>query len=111
MRGFIAAIIVAFFTWQSALAKDHDDYPDHAQCLINWDFGMTCKEVRDLLIVQIKDWSADNCPQCPEMPCGEKCLYEYNDEESNEDESEGEDFPDLHIPEEGKWSNSFIVQL
>ena len=33
------------------------------------------------------------------------------DETSDEYESDGEDFPELHIPEGGKWINSSIVQL
>ncbi|KAJ1100800.1 hypothetical protein NDU88_005875 [Pleurodeles waltl] len=45
--------------------------PLHAQCRVEWNFGVPCWNVYVALVSQIKLWStADNCQQG-----GEKCLY------------------------------------
>ncbi|XP_078090953.1 uncharacterized protein LOC144507667 [Mustelus asterias] len=45
--------------------------PIHAQCSVEWTFGIPCKSVYLELVTQIKAWkTADNCANG-----GEKCLY------------------------------------
>ncbi|KAM4689484.1 uncharacterized protein O3C94_007566 [Discoglossus pictus] len=46
--------------------------PFHAQCRLEWTFGISCLEVCSTLVNQILLWtSVDNCRQG-----GEKCLYD-----------------------------------
>ncbi|KAM8967143.1 uncharacterized protein RCH25_025836 [Pelodytes ibericus] len=46
--------------------------PLHAQCKLEWNFGIPCFDVYAALVTQIKLWTtADNCEQG-----GEKCLYD-----------------------------------
>ncbi|KAE8596105.1 hypothetical protein XENTR_v10015970 [Xenopus tropicalis] len=46
--------------------------PLHAQCKLEWRFGITCYDVYIALVTQIKQWtSIDTCQQG-----GERCLYE-----------------------------------
>uniref|UniRef100_A0A8C5R486 C-type lectin domain-containing protein n=1 Tax=Leptobrachium leishanense TaxID=445787 RepID=A0A8C5R486_9ANUR len=52
--------------------------PLHAQCRLEWNFGISCNNVYVALVTQIKLWtSKDNCKQG-----GERCLYEL--ESANE---------------------------
>lgn len=45
--------------------------PLHAQCNVEWFFGIPCHDVFIALVTQIKQWTtADNCAHG-----GEKCLY------------------------------------
>ncbi|XP_067855039.1 uncharacterized protein [Heptranchias perlo] len=45
--------------------------PLHAQCSVEWTFGIPCNNVYLDLVTQIKEWkTADNC-----VNGGEKCLY------------------------------------
>ncbi|XP_051872545.1 uncharacterized protein LOC127570767 isoform X1 [Pristis pectinata] len=45
--------------------------PLHAQCRVEWTFGIPCNNVYLELVSQIKEWkTADNCANG-----GEKCLY------------------------------------
>ncbi|KAM4705170.1 uncharacterized protein WCC33_010037 [Rhinophrynus dorsalis] len=46
--------------------------PLHAQCKLEWNFGISCFNVYTALVMQIRDWTTeDNCKQG-----GERCLYE-----------------------------------
>ncbi|CAH2282343.1 Hypothetical predicted protein [Pelobates cultripes] len=46
--------------------------PLHAQCRLEWTFGISCFDVYVTLVTQIKLWRTDdNCKQG-----GERCLYE-----------------------------------
>uniref|UniRef100_V9L069 Uncharacterized protein n=1 Tax=Callorhinchus milii TaxID=7868 RepID=V9L069_CALMI len=45
--------------------------PLHAQCSVKWTFGVSCANVYEELVTQIKKWkTAENCAHG-----GEKCLY------------------------------------
>uniref|UniRef100_A0A3P8WSV5 Uncharacterized protein n=1 Tax=Cynoglossus semilaevis TaxID=244447 RepID=A0A3P8WSV5_CYNSE len=45
--------------------------PLHAQCKVDWYFGITCQLVSELLISQIKEWeSMSGCSMG-----GQRCLY------------------------------------
>ncbi|XP_077127930.1 uncharacterized protein LOC143783397 [Ranitomeya variabilis] len=47
--------------------------PFHAQCRLEWNFGVSCYSVYTSLVMQIKLWtSMDNCMK----EGGERCLYE-----------------------------------
>ncbi|KAM9308127.1 uncharacterized protein PAF06_012274 [Gastrophryne carolinensis] len=47
--------------------------PFHAQCSLEWNFGISCFHVYTSLVTQIKLWtSVDNCLKGG----GERCLYE-----------------------------------
>ncbi|KAG8443212.1 hypothetical protein GDO86_011859 [Hymenochirus boettgeri] len=46
--------------------------PLHAQCRLEWNFGITCFNIYTTLVNQIKQWTTvDSCKQG-----GERCLYE-----------------------------------
>ncbi|XP_051785274.1 uncharacterized protein LOC127528441 isoform X2 [Erpetoichthys calabaricus] len=44
--------------------------PLHAQCKVDWYFGIPCHDVYDELVSQIKKWSKADC-----IDGGEKCMY------------------------------------
>jgi hypothetical protein len=57
-------------------------YPWHASCRIEWNLGESCDSVHQKLHDQMTAWNMDSpCPgisdTCPQMPCGQKCLYQF----------------------------------
>ncbi|XP_039610214.1 uncharacterized protein LOC120530109 isoform X2 [Polypterus senegalus] len=44
--------------------------PLHAQCKVDWYFGIPCHDVYEALVSQIKKWSKADC-----VDGGEKCMY------------------------------------
>merc|ERR1711962_534274 len=56
-------------------------YPLHASCRLQWSFStLSCPQVRQQLERQMRAWEGDsNCgttsSSCPELPCGQLCLY------------------------------------
>ncbi|KAB7497637.1 hypothetical protein Anas_07151 [Armadillidium nasatum] len=52
-------------------------YPTHASCKVTWQFGRPCKQVKDALINQIKEWSSNSCSS------KQQCGYEYYGEDGN----------------------------
>ncbi|XP_072431988.1 uncharacterized protein [Chiloscyllium punctatum] len=62
--GLVALLVFAVLTGTTG-------GPLHAQCSVEWTFGIPCNSVYLELVTQIKAWrTADNCAQG-----GEKCLY------------------------------------
>jgi len=57
-------------------------YPFHASCHIKWEVESSCESLQNRLINQMRQWEGDSlCPgtseACPDLPCGQKCLYNY----------------------------------
>jgi len=75
---FACVCVIFFAIFQTA---DVFSYPWHASCKIKWVVPTTCETVRNQLINQMNQWQGDsNCGQvddCPSMPCGQNCLYEF----------------------------------
>ncbi|XP_062898455.1 uncharacterized protein LOC134343618 [Mobula hypostoma] len=74
-----AAIMMGTRSWRSVLVAflllgafpSIAGGPLHAQCRVEWTFGISCYTVYLQLVSQIKEWkTADNCANG-----GEKCLY------------------------------------
>jgi len=56
-------------------------YPWHASCKIQWDIPHTCSHFRERIVDQMNAWQGDSMcpttsPSCPELPCGQNCLYQ-----------------------------------
>jgi len=61
-------------------------YPWHASCQIQWTVDDSCESFKHNIINQINAWEGDEiCPgtssDCPNMPCGQKCLYAFVSED------------------------------
>merc|ERR1712098_400540 len=60
-------------------------YPNHASCNISWNIPLPCSTFKEQLVQQFKLWEGPGlCPNettkaCPEMPCGQNCLYELSE--------------------------------
>lgn len=56
-------------------------YPWHASCVISWAIPQTCDTVKSLIVEQLKLWETSDCPgtsaDCPSLPCGQRCLYNF----------------------------------
>uniref|UniRef100_A0A3B5KYY7 Uncharacterized protein n=1 Tax=Xiphophorus couchianus TaxID=32473 RepID=A0A3B5KYY7_9TELE len=44
--------------------------PIHAECKVDWYFGIPCRVVYESLVSQIKKWTTSSC-----MAGGQRCLY------------------------------------
>jgi len=78
---FFSLIFVVFFT-VFQIANNIHAFRFHASCEIEWTIPVGCNEIKDQLINQMNVWNDDsNCgtvsPTCPELPCGQNCLYKY----------------------------------
>lgn len=56
-------------------------YPWHASCKIQWEINGSCDSFKSRIVNQINAWQGDSlCPttsaSCPELPCGQNCLYD-----------------------------------
>ena len=74
-------------------------YPWHASCKIDWQFPGSCSAVRAQIVGQMNAWQVSEVslrpllcqshhpgqgdalcpgtsPSCPELPCGQNCLYD-----------------------------------
>jgi len=63
-------------------------YPFHASCKVTWTVPTTCEDFETRIVAQMRAWEGDsNCGQvsnsCPDLPCGQKCLYEYTGTSGN----------------------------
>jgi len=64
-------------------------YPWHASCRLQWTFtSLSCPQVGQKLERQMEAWEGDsNCgvtsSSCPELPCGQLCLYTLVDSSSS----------------------------
>merc|ERR1711874_548067 len=56
-------------------------YPWHASCRVKWAFSSPCSQVSTRLVAQMVVWEGPSLcpmaptPSCPELPCGQRCLY------------------------------------
>merc|ERR1711963_181612 len=62
-------------------------YPWHASCQVEWVVPGTCESIKTQLIDQMNLWEGDsNCGKvsdtCPSLPCGQNCLYEFTEVDS-----------------------------
>jgi len=83
----ISILLFVFFYIQHCSAFFR--YPWHASCKIEWQFSENCNDVRNRIIRQIDNWQGDalcptTSPSCPELPCGQNCLYELTKSTENE---------------------------
>merc|ERR1711915_67637 len=63
-------------------------YPWHASCKINWEIPESCQTFKSKIISQMNAWQGDSlCPgtsnSCPDMPCGQRCLYQFRESSQN----------------------------
>jgi len=63
-------------------------YPWHASCVINWSIPQTCDTVKSLIVKQLQQWESSECPgvseDCPSLPCGQLCLYNFTSWDSED---------------------------
>lgn len=70
------------------LASAWNRYPWHASCKVEWEVPGPCYNFKNNIINQINAWEGDDlCPgvssDCPNMPCGQNCLYEFVSEQGD----------------------------
>jgi len=64
-------------------------YPWHASCTVQWSVPGTCKSFHTSIVAQLKAWEGpglcpnSSTPTCPQMPCGQNCLYTYKETQDN----------------------------
>merc|ERR1712168_129961 len=82
---YIRAVVCAtLLTCTQGLFK----YPWHASCKIQWEIPQTCSHFRDKIVDQMNAWQGDSMcpttsPSCPELPCGQNCLYQVQETSEN----------------------------
>ena len=111
MSCYLVITIVALLGSTSA-----QNYPDHAECTVEWQIPLGCDAVRSGLIDIMGDWAGDEnngrdkCPttsaQCPRLPCGQRCLYTYKAQESSQTKLFG-----VHLTPAKLYSDSFNFEL
>jgi len=79
MASSVLVLVASFFIWTSA-----NGYPFHASCQIEWQIKSECNVVKQKIIGQMQAWNTNtSCPtvneSCPKMPCGQRCLYTYDE--------------------------------
>ncbi|PIK58904.1 hypothetical protein BSL78_04216 [Apostichopus japonicus] len=68
---FKGAFVILPVVLAVLVARECFSYPLHAQCTIEWKFGVSCQNVSDKLQAQIKKWNGkEGCASG-----GERCLY------------------------------------
>merc|ERR1712061_68130 len=77
MKNLLVAILITLLGKNHAFFK----YPWHASCKIDWQFPGSCSAVRAQIVGQMNAWQGDalcpgTSPSCPELPCGQNCLYD-----------------------------------
>lgn len=85
MVSVILVGVASFFILRSTGAFG---MPLHASCQIGWEFERDCNDIKSGLINQMNAWRGDSTcgtvsESCPDLPCGQNCLYEYINEEGN----------------------------
>merc|ERR1712029_369958 len=85
MKYQILTHIFFLFKVSSAFFK----YPWHASCKIEWEFSHSCQDVQNKIEEQINLWQGDSLcpgtsPSCPDLPCGQNCLYQLTSSSSGQ---------------------------
>jgi len=107
MVSAVVFAVASFFIIRSASGSMF-----HAECEVNWQVPIPCEQVRDGLVTMMNTWTGDtNCgvvnpPQCPSLPCGQKCLYEYKSDQSTDSKIFG-----VHLTPVKRYSDSFNFEF
>lgn len=90
----------------------------HAECEVNWQIPLPCSQVREGVVAMMGEWQggADTpldearcgttSNSCPNLPCGQKCLYTYKADESSDMKILG-----VHYTPAKRYSDSFNYEL
>lgn len=106
-------VVASFFVLKSAAGS-----LIHAECEVNWQVPVPCSQVRDGVVEMMDRWKGDGetplseagcgttSDSCPNLPCGQKCLYKYKSDESTASQVLG-----VHYTPAKRYSDSFNYEL